>query len=154
MFRALRTSLALGIATVAITAASVVPAFASNTPPTHSPNQTPAPPQPRPDVTVWDAGMENYSNTVTHFKWMVMNIGDKTSGTIHVDATCDGELINGKQEVYQHARSGLDPRDYLFVTYDCAGGVSHHVGSTIHVWTAYDSNTYNDLSRVQNYYKP
>jgi hypothetical protein len=143
VFRAFRISLALGIATAAIAAASVVPAYAATLQPVTYPQFVP-------DVTVFDVGQEDYSATVTHFKWQVMNIGKGPSGPITVDATCQGNLIQGVPVVYHHQFAGLQPGEYTFVTYNCAGGYKNTVGSHIHVSTANDSNRSNDYAFEDN----
>jgi len=143
MFRPFRTRIALSLATIAIAAAGAVPAYAA-------PLQPVSYPQFVPDVTVYDAGEEDYSATVTHFKWMIFNVGKGPSGPITVRATCKGKLIKGEPVVYQHQLPGLEPGTYTFAQYDCAGGYNNMVGSHIHVSTPNDANTANDSAYEDN----
>lgn len=148
MFRALRTTASLGIATAALAAASIVPAFAATLQPVSYPEPVPHPDLHVADVRVVAIQASDVTDTKSLFVWRVENIGSVKSDDVKVLATCWGEAVYGHQLVENIHHSGLNPGQAFVVSYYCPGGKLNDVYTAIAISSPNDSNPSNNNGQM------
>jgi hypothetical protein len=146
MHRLIRTSLALTLGIVALTASTGMPVQAAE-----RQHALPVAHQAlfKPDLRL-TRDIFTDTSTVTTWNWTIENIGVADSGPITVQATCHGYAIVGTKLVVSKVIPGLRSGQRTSLSYKCAGGLKSWVGTNVTVRTQDDLDLSNNTADWDN----